>query len=536
MNVLKNHKKSAVLTLISRNISQRQIHRDTGVDRGTIRNLKAKISNPSMATGDGISQSQIHPPWPPAFAGDAGVEILLHARSACEPHRTFIEAQIELGRNAMAIYQDLVDLYQFKNRYNSVKRFCRGLKRKQPEQFDRLEFLPGEEAQVDYGEGALTLYPKTGKYRKPRLFVMTLRFSRRSFRKVVWNSSKEVWAKLHEEAFLYFCGVPGHVVLDNLKEGVIKPDIYEPKYNSLYLELCNHYGVVPDAARVRDPNRKGTVENAIQHTQSTALKGRRFETIEAQNEFLLHWEENWAAKRIHGRAKRQVEEMFQEEKPFLKPLPVECFQIFEEGTRTVWDDGTINVDHVSYAARPALIGDQVTVRIFKNEIVIHDRATLKVLRRHGRSYKKGDLILPEEERIYNPSRQTHGILKEAGLIGPATRALCEALFEKEGRIGHKKMRGIISLAGKNRHPEYRVEAQSVRALELGVRSYQTIKRMVEEAAKEEMKVKASTAAPDLTQSGPLNRDAQEYFDFWNLYKNKGHEPGDGADGDEPTLH
>ena len=73
----------------------------------------------------------------------------------------------------MSIYQDLVDEHGFKARYNSVKRFCRGLKKSEPVQFDRLEFLPGDEAQVDCGEGALTLNSKTGRYRKPNtLWIM----------------------------------------------------------------------------------------------------------------------------------------------------------------------------------------------------------------------------------------------------------------------------------------------------------------------------------------------------------------------------
>lgn len=91
----------------------------------------------------------------------------------------------------MSIFQDLVERYGFTHRYNSVKRYVRGLKKSAPEQYDRLEFLPGEEAQVDYGQGAFTIHPETGKRRRPRLFVRTLRYSRRSFRKVVWNSSKE---------------------------------------------------------------------------------------------------------------------------------------------------------------------------------------------------------------------------------------------------------------------------------------------------------------------------------------------------------
>ena len=87
-----------------------------------------------------------------------------------------------------------------------------------------------------------------------------------------------------------------------MKEGVIKPDLYEPQLNPVYAAVLAHYGVVADPARVRDPNRKGSVENAIQHTQNTALKGRRFASIEEQNAFLEQWETRWAAQRIHGSA------------------------------------------------------------------------------------------------------------------------------------------------------------------------------------------------------------------------------------------
>ena len=107
-----------------------------------------------------------------------------HVLSACESHRGCIEEQVRLGRNAMAIYQDLVELFAFTHRYNSVKRFVRLLKRKDPEQYDRLEFLMGEEAQADYGQGAQTLH-SSGKYRRPRLFVMTLKYSGRAFRRSV---------------------------------------------------------------------------------------------------------------------------------------------------------------------------------------------------------------------------------------------------------------------------------------------------------------------------------------------------------------
>ena len=69
--------------------------------------------------------------------------------STCEPHRAWIETQVGFGRNAVAIYQDLVEGHGFTHAYNSVKRFVSKLKARAPERFDVLEFLPGEEAQVD---------------------------------------------------------------------------------------------------------------------------------------------------------------------------------------------------------------------------------------------------------------------------------------------------------------------------------------------------------------------------------------------------
>ena len=309
-NALKTHKKAALLTLVRAGHSFRDIEEKLGIRRETSSKYakeaglwpypKAATVSPEVATGF----------CPSSAPSEAKSSIPKHARSSCSPWHEWIAGEVGKGRNAMSIYQDLVERFGFSHRYNAVKRYVRGLKRVHPERYDRLEFLPGEEAQVDYGQGALTRHPASGKMRRPRLFVMTLRYSRRSFRKVVWNSSQETWAKLHEEAFRFFGGCPQYVVLDNLKEGVIKPDIFEPELNPVYAAMLAHYSVVADPARIGDPNRKGTVESAIQHTQQTALKGREFESIEAQNEFLLRWEERWASLRVHGRTKRQVAEMF----------------------------------------------------------------------------------------------------------------------------------------------------------------------------------------------------------------------------------
>ena len=193
-----------------------------------------------------------------------------------------------------------------------------------------------------------------------------------------------------------------------------------------------HYSVVADPARVRDPNRKGSVENAIGHTQATALKGRRFESIEEQNTFLEHWEAKWAALRIHGSERRQVQAMFEEEKPHLQPLPLLGMQYFTEAQRTVCDDSCVRVDHSSYAARPAPIGSRVLVRVFERRIEIRELTTQALLRTHARAERPGTVVLPDDERVFNPSRQTRHILAQAKAIGADAARLCELLFAIEG--------------------------------------------------------------------------------------------------------
>jgi transposase len=532
MNVLKPDKKATIITLLTHGISQHEISRKAGIDRKTIRrygrlhNLltpfpsAAESKSPSgqvVATGTADSTGQNPPPRPPAFAGGSPESIMIpaHARSACEEHRQWIEQQVQLGRNAVAMYQDLVEQFGFTSRYNSVKRFVRALRKKQPQQYDRLEFLPGEEAQVDYGQGALTRHPGTGTYRRPRLFVMTLRYSRRSFRKVVWKSSQEVWAQLHEEAFRYFGGCPQYVVLDNLKEGVIKPDLYEPELNPVYAAMLAHYGVVADPARVGDPNRKGTVENAIQHTQNTALKGRRFESLEDQNRFLLHWEETWAAQRIHGRTKRQVAEMFAEEKPSLKILPHEKFAFFRQEVRTVYDDGTIQVQDSYYAALPAPLHSKVMVRIYQHEIEIINPKTMTIIRRHPKSRRRGSVLMDEKDRIFNPSRQTCYLFARAAEIGPNTNALCKLLFEEQGRPGQRRMQGIVSMV--RRHKAIHIEQAASLAIEKGLRTVSTIRRIVNDFAGITKKTEPPKAIAGLTQDHQLIRPPNDYGTFFERH-------------------
>ena len=501
---MKSHLRVTIATLLGNGASQHEIHRRTGVDRKTIRGYaRAAEANSPMATGSAVAAEQIPPPRPPAPLPRA-------AASACEPHRGWIEEQVALGRNAVAIYQELVERHGFSHRYNSVKRFVRSLKRREPERFDVLESAPGEEAQVDFGLGALTL-AATAKYRRPFLFVMTLKYSGKSFRKVVWKADQETWARLHEEAFRTLGGAVAYVVLDNLKQGVIRPDLYEPELNPLYAAVLAYYGVVADPARVGDPDRKGTVENAIQHTQGTALKGRKFDSLEAQNAHLAQWEERWAAQRIHGRKKRQVLAMFAEERPFLKALPAERFKFFKQETRTVDDSGLVQVRGSYYAALPAPLHTRVAVRIYQREIEILDEQGA-VLRRHEKAARKGAFVLAEEDRIFNPSRETARLITKIAKLGPSCEKLAREIFARLGRPGQKAIYGLANLA--RHYSREEIEAACAKVLTLGTPSYQALKRILERRS---AAVEPGTDPVTLVQSGDVIRAIDDYQAFFEQH-------------------
>ena len=200
-------------------------------------------------SGDPIPQEQVVPSSSP-----------LPCASACEPYRATIELGLSRGRNAMAIWQDMVCQHGFSGGYQTVKRFVRKLRgSEQREAVGIILTAPGEEAQVDYGTGPMVRDEQSRKYRRTRLFVMTLGYSRKAIRLLVFRSSSRVWAELHEKAFGRLGGSPRVVVLDNLREGVLAADIYDPTLNPLYQHVLSHYGVVAMPCRVRDPDRKAYV-------------------------------------------------------------------------------------------------------------------------------------------------------------------------------------------------------------------------------------------------------------------------------------
>jgi transposase len=397
--------------------------------------------------------------------------------SACEAHRDAIELGLSRGRNAKAIWQDLVDTYQFAAGYQSVRRFIQNTRGRQaPEARVVIETPPGEEAQVDYGSGPMIRDPQSGKYRRSRLFVLTLGYSRKSVRLLVFRSSSQTWAELHEKAFRRLGGVTRTVVLDNLREGVLTADIYDPTINPLYRDLLKHYGAVALPCRVNDPDRKGKVERGVGHAKRTPLKGLRFESLEQAQAYLDQWEERWADTRIHGTTKRQVAAMFAEERPALLPLPLEPFRYYQYGERTVHLDGCVEVEAAYYGTPPGWIGRRVHVQWDRHRVRLLNPVNGELLREHLHQ-PRGGRHVQQEDRPKQTPPGTLQLLIRAGKAGKQIAAVCHGMHLRDGEAAVRRIFGMLSLAKK--YGAAHVDDACAAVLEMGLCDYHPVRRYLE---------------------------------------------------------
>ncbi len=425
------------------------------------------------------------------------------ATSFCEPFRSFIEDELARGRNAMGIWQHMVDRHGFTGSYQSVKRFVRKLNGPAVKvAHPVIETAAGEEAQVDYGAGPLVRDPRTGKYRRTRLFVLTLGYSRKCVRLLTFQSSSRQWCELHQTAFERLGGVTRLVVLDNLKEGVLKSDIYDPDLNPLYRDFLKHYNTVALPCRQADPDRKGKVESGIGHTQKTPVKGMKFDSLGAAQQDLDQWETRWADTRIHGTTKRQVATMFAEEKPALQPLPLEPFRFYEYGKRKVHLDGCVEVEAAYYSVPPGFIGQEVPVQWDGLYVRILHPATSQLLREHLHQQQRGRHRIAPQDRSPKTPPGVLELLARARRAGPNIGTLCETIHARQGPEAVRRIQGVLGFLKK--YGAAQVDQACATAVDLEAYEYRFVRRYLERQA---------TPPVSLKQVDPLIRQLNLYRDL-----------------------
>jgi len=460
MNRLTVSLQQSILTLHSQGWSARRIARELGINRETVgreivRSKPAKVTLGSESA-NGAKPAKVALGSEACTGSQNQPQVAPVSRSRCQPFHGLIVEALEAGLSGKRIYQDLVQEHGYNGAYNSVKRYVHLLSAKAPLPFRRIETAPGEEMQVDFGQGAWVV--EEGKRRRPHVFRVTLSFSRKGYSEVVWRQDTESFLRCLENAFRHFGGIACTVVVDNLKAAVLHADWFDPELNPKLMSFAQHYGIVILPTKPRTPQHKGKVEAGVKYVQNNALKGRSFGSLAEQNAFLAQWESRVADKRIHGTVREQVEALFEkQEKPALKALPAEIFPSFHEAKRSVHRDGYVEYKRAYYSVPPEHVGREVWVRgdskllhiytLLMRPIAVH------VLVEAGRFATNQDHVHPHKRNAIE--RGAGYLLERCKLIGPHSGAWAEVMYQNRGTMSIRVLQGLLHLARK--HPVAQLE-------------------------------------------------------------------------------
>jgi transposase len=460
--------------------SQVQLSESLGIDRKTIRKYLAPAIVAGIEPGGeplSVEQwAELIAGWFPQLSDPAARAVTW---PVITPHRGRIKDWLDADVTVATIAQRLRDDHEVAASESSVRRwiathFADEVARAKVT-VPRGAVAPGSEAQIDYGRLGMWFDPATAKRVVVWAFVMVLSCSRHLFVRPVLGMDQTAWCACHVAAFEFFDGVPARLVCDNLKTGVDKPDLYDPKINRSYAELATHYGALIDPARARKPKDKPRVERPMSYVRDSFWRGREFASLPLMQADAVRWSREVAGGR-HSRALEGAQPLrvFEAvERDALIALPRRSFEL------TTWSIGTVGVDaHLKvgkalYSVPWRLIGQRLHARTAGDVVQVFagsDVVATHVRRPSGRST---DFSHYPPEKIAFAMHTPAWCRRTAELVGPSCEAVI-AEFMADNAIHHlRSAQGVLGL--RDKHGCERLEAACARATEVGDPSYRTIK-------------------------------------------------------------
>jgi transposase len=281
--------------------------------------------------------------------------------SKLEPYYPMIHGWLQAENYLATRIHELLIAQGYLGSYEVVKRYVGRLKEERDRvAYVRFETMPGQQAQVDFGEFMVVL--PDGSEKKLYCFVMALGFSRHMYVELVERCTMTVFLDCHIHAFGYFGGVPGEIIYDNMKNVVIRHLVGKVTFNETILDFAMHYQYKPVACPPYSPWCKGKVERPIDYIRERFWRGYVYHGLEACNEDLIVWLDTVAMERVHGTTRQKVFERFESERPRLGSLPQRVYDTSAKYVRKVYKDCQLSFDGNRYVVAHRCVGKKVLVK------------------------------------------------------------------------------------------------------------------------------------------------------------------------------
>jgi transposase len=461
--------------------SKNEVAGSLGLSRNTVRKYVAAAEAAGMVPGGpAVSQqrwAELAREWFPELADTRLRQVTW---PAIGEHRDYIAGQLAAGVTVATIHQRLTDERGLAVSVASLRRYVAA---NLPEEVRRSQVTvlrlspaePGQEAQIDYGQMGRWTDPRTGRRHTVNVFAMVLCCSRFLFARPVIRMDQRAWTECHVAAFGFFGGVPARLVPDNLKTGVDRPDLYDPKINRSYGELAAHYGCLVDPARSRKPRDKAQIERPMPYIRDSFWRGRDFASLEQMQAEAVRWCAEVAGRRscrpLDGAAPAAV--FAAVEKDRLAPLPRTPFVLSEWSRCKVGPDIHVKVGQSLYSVPWKHLGKTLDARSTATMVQLFSAGELVKTHVRKPRGKQTDLADYPPEKIAFHLRTPAWCRKQAAQIGPACAALIAELLAENALYRLRAAQGVLHLADK--HQPGRLEAACAKAAAAGDPSYRTVK-------------------------------------------------------------
>jgi transposase len=468
------------LRLAAGGLSNRQIGASLSVSKTTIRNCLRRATAAGLAwplpdeLTDAMLEARLYPP-PPSTPGEE------------RPQPDWAAVHRELKRPGVTL---LLLWQEWRTQHPegySYSRFCEHYNRWKGRLSPvmRQTHVAGEKLFVDYAGTTIDVHDAaTGEVHACQLFVAALGASSFTYAEATRTQTLADWIGSHTRAFAYLHGVPGMVVSDNLKSGITKACFYEPAVNRTYASMAEHYDTAIVPARPRKPRDKAKVEAAVllgTRWIIAKLRNRKFFTLAELNEAIAACVDdlNTRNSRHLGASRRTLFDDL--ERAALKPLPAEPFEYAEWKQCRAGLDYHVEVFKHYYSVPSTLLKEKLWARITARTVeLFHNgsRVASHVRSSSNRGHTTIAEHMPSSHRRY-ADWTPESLKRRAAEIGPSTAALVEIVLRERTHPeqGFRSCVGIIGL--KNSYGPERLEAACVRALEIGARSYTSVKSILE---------------------------------------------------------
>ena len=460
--------------------SERQLARSFGMGRNRIARILAAAEAAGLSPASPpLSRAEWEARVPELFPGRVRARAGEQERQVARLHDLLV-AGLETNR-VSTVWQRLRDEHGLTVSVATLRRYVRKhVRAVRPEDVTvrKVPTPPGEVAEVDYGRLGMWTDPRSGTRHTVQAFTMTLNHSRRLFVAPVLCCDQETWVRCHVTAFAFFGGAPKQIRLDNLKTGVLKPDLYDPQLNRAYAEFARHYGVLVDPCRAGRPKDKPQVERAVPYVRESCWRGRDFDSVSAMVDAAMTWSRNVADQRPHRIVDATVGEVFRErELPTLLPLPTEPFEVAYWAKAMVHPDCHVQVRRHFYSVPWRLMGKQLDVRIGERLVSVYHAGEL--VKTHIR--ERGELRYTDPDDF--PAQKIAFLLRtpqwcrhQAAELGPAVVQLVDELLAEPFPLTRlRQAQAVIRLA--EEHGAERLDAACQRALSADA-SYRTVRTLL----------------------------------------------------------